>query len=1208
MPKVQQLPAHLRHHPIALLLVDRATNKIVDLNKAARTMFQIGKRKSPSLHLSDLATNPKMKLVGKTKNVGIVPFQTKSGKVDFTVFAYAMDKNAKYACYELHPVQSTQAVAIEHTLKAFLDNAKEVIYLLAPDFKIIAFNKPAELSIETIHKKQVKVGDSMLDYSEPSTHELFKQHFLQALAGKNVSLEIEVPFENYARWWNVNYRQITDSNKQTVGVAFSAMDIHDRRMAEEEARGLATKLKATLNASNDFTFLINLQYQIVLCNEEAKLSIKQFFKSDVAVGDSILDYSPEENKPIFLERLGRAFAGETITADINFVTPFGASLWFGVRYAPVKNSNDQVIYVSFSLNDITYSKANEQALRKKELQLATLADNIPKAVVFQYLEDGDRKFVGFPYMSSGSKELFGFSHEQIQLNPLLAFKVVHPDDLNRMLELNRESRTTGSVYNYTHRIIVAGEIKWIHTVSKPVQLPDGHVQWDGFSIDVTDQKFAAKEMELKRFTVNHSSDSVYWIRSDGSFADANLAAVDLLGYSFDELIKMSVPMIDDHYNEELWPHHWEELREKKHLTFETVMRKKDRGSVNVEINANYIVFNDEEFNCTFVRDITDRKLAERALALSEANLKSIVENSDTAYVLYDRDFKVVSFNKWAQVLTENYFNTSLIEGFSGIEFFPESRKKILISYLELALEGMPSSYEINFGSYDKPLWLYNRIFPVKDNQGNIYGIVFALTDITLLKVANTNLARSQKLSESIVNSQSNFLIRTDMLGYYSFVSQRFLDHFGFEEHDVIGKHSFETIHPEDHAACEKAVMECIQTPGKIASVAFRKPNKQGDFFFTEWEFIAIQNDENELTEIQGIGSDITDKLAYQSKLRETSVRLTVATQAAGIGIWELDIANDLLIWDDQMYTIFGVAREGLLSYDSFYNCIYPEDRAKMDQVLEQGLKEKNAVNFRIRIVRGNDKAVRHIQGFGIFKKQENREPTVIVGVNYDITDVIENEIAIEKAKSRIEELQLQSLRAAMNPHFIFNALASLQYFITQNNHESAIRFLSKFSKLVRGILNSSIVNESPLASELELIKYYVEIEQIRFENGFDFDLTVDPNIDVETTTIPALLIQPYVENAIIHGLYAKSSRGKLKLYLGFKHDFLNIVIEDNGIGRQAGAIMRERNFPRHQSHGMGITSRRIDLIRNSRPIEAVVEDLQLDGNPTGTRVTISIKL
>jgi PAS domain S-box-containing protein len=1192
-----------------MLLVDRATNKIVDLNKVARTGFQIGKRKSPSLHLSDLTTKPKMKLVGKTKNVGIVPFQTKSGKVDFTVFAYAMDKNAKYACYELHPVQSTQAVAIEHTLKAFLDNAKEVIYLLAPDFKIIAFNKPAELSIETIHKKQVKVGDSMLDYSEPSTHELFKQHFLQALAGKNVSLEIEVPFENYARWWNVNYRQIIDSNKQTVGVAFSAMDIHDRRMAEEEARGLATKLKATLNASNDFTYLINPQYQIVLYNEGAKLSIKQFFKSDVAVGDSILDYSPEENKPIFLERLGRAFAGETITADINFVTPFGASLWFGGRYAPVRNSNDQVIYVSLSFNDITARKANEEALRKKELQLATLADNIPKAVVFQYLEDASGNFVGSPYMSSGSQELFGFSSEQIQSGPLLGFSIVHPDDLAIMLELNRESRTKGSVYNNTHRIIVSGEIKWIHTVSIPVQLPDGYVQWDGFSIDVTDQKLAAKEMELKKFTIDHSSDSITLVTPDGSLAYVNLGAVNLLGYSFDELIKMTVPQIDDNYNEQVWPIHWQELREKKCLTFETKQRRKDGTFLDVEISANYISFEGEEFNCAYVRDITERKRAERRLIESESKYRLLANNMQDIVCLHSLEglYEYVSPSS-NQIL--GYEPEELLGKDPYSFFHPDDMKRIKEDSHQVVLEGNPVS-EITYrfkrkqGDY---VWLETQSIHVYDENNQTIAIQTSSRDVSLRKDALSKLARSQKLYESIVNSQSNFLVRTDMLGYYSFTSQRFLDHFGFKEHDVIGKHSFETIHPEDHAACEKAVMECIQTPGKITSVAFRKPNKQGEFFWTEWEFIAIQNDENEPTEIQGIGYDITDKLAYQSKLEETSVRLTVATQAAGIGIWELDIANDLLIWDDQMYTIFGVAREGLLSYDSFYNCIYPEDRAKMDQVLKQGLKEKNAVNFRIRIVRGNDKAVRHIQGFGIFNKQENREPTVIVGVNYDITDLIENEIAIEKAKSRIEELQLQSLRAAMNPHFIFNALASLQYFITQNNHESAIRFLSKFSKLVRGILNSSIVNESPLASELELIKYYVEIEQIRFENGFDFDLTVDPNIDVETTTIPALLIQPYVENAIIHGLYAKSSRGKLKLYLDFRHDFLNIVIEDNGIGRQAGAIMRERNFPRHQSHGMGITSRRIDLIRNSRPIEAVVEDLQLDGNPTGTRVTISIKL
>jgi LytS/YehU family sensor histidine kinase len=124
---------------------------------------------------------------------------------------------------------------------------------------------------------------------------------------------------------------------------------------------------------------------------------------------------------------------------------------------------------------------------------------------------------------------------------------------------------------------------------------------------------------------------------------------------------------------------------------------------------------------------------------------------------------------------------------------------------------------------------------------------------------------------------------------------------------------------------------------------------------------------------------------------------------------------------------------------------------------------------------------------------------------------------------------MMALRSQMNPHFIFNSLNSIQHFITTHEKEEALHYLSKFSKLIRKILENSRQNTVSVSNELELLKLYIQLEQLRFSNKFDYHISIDEKIDIENTEIPPLLIQPYIENAIQHGLIKKT----VKVIYGF---------------------------------------------------------------------------
>ena len=211
---------------------------------------------------------------------------------------------------------------------------------------------------------------------------------------------------------------------------------------------------------------------------------------------------------------------------------------------------------------------------------------------------------------------------------------------------------------------------------------------------------------------------------------------------------------------------------------------------------------------------------------------------------------------------------------------------------------------------------------------------------------------------------------------------------------------------------------------------------------------------------------------------------------------------------------------------------------------------------------------------------------------------------------QIAETEMKALRAQMNPHFIFNSLNSIQKYILKNDHFAASQYLTKFSRLIRLILDHSNQNNILLSSELELLKLYVEMESIRFDDKFNYEIKADAAINADTVEIPSMLIQPYVENAIWHGLLHKEEKGKLTInFLRNGGDTIKVIIEDDGIGREKAAELKSKQVLKKKSYGMQITEDRIAIINRMQDIKATSKVIDLKdaaGNAAGTRVILEI--
>ncbi len=288
------------------------------------------------------------------------------------------------------------------------------------------------------------------------------------------------------------------------------------------------------------------------------------------------------------------------------------------------------------------------------------------------------------------------------------------------------------------------------------------------------------------------------------------------------------------------------------------------------------------------------------------------------------------------------------------------------------------------------------------------------------------------------------------------------------------------------------------------------------------------------------------------------------------------------------------------TYDEFIgifgtDIIAPESKEIVKQNILSGYEEPyEAVALR----KDGTKFLAEFEGKMFNYKGRNVRVTAV----RDITDR-------KNAEKEIEKLKQMLLKSQMNPHFVFNSLIAIQSFIYKKKPVEASNYLSSFAKLIRYILNSSTKDYVPIEKEIQAINHYLELQKLRFDNKFDYSVYVDTEINIEMISIPPMLVQPFIENAIEHGIQHKKTKGNIDIRFVLKDNTMFFEVKDDGIGRaKAGKLIKNKNGI-HKSFGTSITKNRIANLNKSlsQKIKLNVIDLKDNkGNITGTKVTLNI--
>ncbi|MCH9661519.1 MAG: histidine kinase [Bacteroidetes bacterium] len=426
--------------------------------------------------------------------------------------------------------------------------------------------------------------------------------------------------------------------------------------------------------------------------------------------------------------------------------------------------------------------------------------------------------------------------------------------------------------------------------------------------------------------------------------------------------------------------------------------------------------------------------------------------------------------------------------------------------------------------------------------------------------------------------------------------------------------------------------------GENRKRAAEEKNKVADFYNQKQDFdkeIALRQetlDEIETMEEEGAGSDdINSALTPQRqnyKIANAYVaqdRWDEAIPFLEKSITEADAKEDLVVQKDatrklsEIYRDIGDFDKAAESYER-YVTVVDELYIKKEQELSQATRFSKEIALKQNRISSleSERALNESRYQLAFENQEliqknNLVQKWIIGSLIAVALLLlfiafnqKKNVRQQKLANNI--LALKSLRTQMNPHFIFNALNSVNSFIASSDERAANRYLSEFSRLMRAVLENSEEDFIPLSKEIELLQLYVKLEHFRFKDKFEYEVVVDESISLDNFVIPPMLLQPYVENAVWHGLRYKEEMGMLSI--DFKqrdHETVVVTITDDGIGRKKSKELKTENQKKQKSKGMGNIKKRIAILNEmyQDKVDVMVSDVFDDER--GTRVQLTIK-
>ncbi|MBK7317349.1 PAS domain S-box protein [Candidatus Villigracilis affinis] len=693
----------------------------------------------------------------------------------------------------------------------------------------------------------------------------------------------------------------------------------------------------------------------------------------------------------------------------------------------------------------------------------------------------------FIYLNSAIENLTGYAKEDFLENGLSFFDLYHPDDLKTMPtpEENNITDVNRNPFHITYRIRhKSGEWRWVDEWGTGIMGSDGKVEYlEGVMVDITERKRNERELIILNHAINQSSDAVFLINEQLTFAYVNDAACHSLGYTREELLTMGPSDIAAVITYDAAGNIMNRQFANGHYArFETQHKTRDGHVFPVEISSSVVEYDGAKFSLTTVHDITERKRAEDVLHESENRFRIL---SETAFVgIYIIQDGCLSYVNSTLATIFGYTPEELTGADPRLVIHPEDHAMVLEN-IRRRIDGEIETIHYEFRGRCKDGGTKNiEVFGGRIAFGGKTAVIGNLMDITERKQAEEKASRLV----AIVESSDDAITGKDLDGIVTSWNKGAERVYGYTESEMVGK-PISILVPPEHADELPMILEKIKMGEHIEhyeTVRQRKDRQRIDISLT---ISPLRDAEGKIIGASTIGRDITERKQAEENLRQMNERFSLAALAAHLGVWDWDIQKDELVWDDGMYELYGVKREDFVgAYEAWLKGIHPDDRAPSDKISQQARRGEREYDTEFRVI-WPDGSIHYLKAYGQFVRDADGKPLRMTGVNYDITASKQAEAEIQALAKFPNENPNPVLRVTQDGILLYANPASVDL-IRGWNCSVGERLPDIWRKLVLEALNCGLPQEAEVdCGERLFALTFAPIMESGYVNLYGRDIT-----------------------------------------------------------------------------------------------------------------------
>jgi PAS domain S-box-containing protein len=876
----------------------------------------------------------------------------------------------------------------------------------------------------------------------------------------------------------------------------------------------------------------------------------------------------------------------------------GRTIWTEINKLPLRNLQGEVIGVLGTYQDISDRKAVELALQASEAKLRRITESVP-GMIYRYVlhPDGRDELV---YVSPQVQQIFELTPEVVLQDMSCLWERVHPEDIPIAQSAIQESAVSLQPFFIEERLLLSGNrMKWIHSSSQPTRQENGDITWDGVVMDISDRKAVELALQASEAKFRRITESVpgmifrYVLHPDGRdelvyvspqvqqiFELTPEAVLQDMSCLWARFHPEDIPMIQSAIQDSavsLQPFFVEGrlLLPNERVKWIQVSSQPDRQE-NGSIIWDGVVI-----------DISDRKIAEKALMLKQNHLAALLNNIPHIAWIKDDQSRFIGVNQsfvqacgvsaeelvgktdfdiWPADLAQAYRN-------DDAEVLQSSQRKVVVERVARA-----------DGTWG---WLETTKTPFWDEQLNIAGTVGIAADITEQKQAEQKLQELSERLELAIQSAQIGVWEFDFSNNRLFWDERMLAIHGVSPEAFHGTYEdwSSRVHPDDLLQAQPDISE----EQAIYNTEFRIIRPDGTVRWVMSYSCKQRNHQGELVRAVGVNIDISDRKNTELALQDLSDRLEFALKGANIGIWEYQMSDGRLLWDERMYSLHGVSPDSFSGkYEDWFQCIHPDDQDCVKQAEQKAHQGDKECRVELRIIRP-DGTIRFIDSFAFSQFNAQGEIEKTIGLNIDITDRKQaeaqlqhiNEELIKATRLKDEFLANMSheLRTPLNAILGMTEILQEEIFGDLNDRQmQSLQTIEKSSnhllELINDILDVAKIEagqihlscqpsnvETLCQSSLVFIKQQAFSKNIQLESVIPANL---PTINLDERRIRQVLI-----NLLNNAVKFTPNGGKIILQVNYIEfldnaeivqsracDTLEISIIDTGIGIAPDQIKR----------------------------------------------------